>query len=98
MALTPSTFPYTGGDKKKKLNLFIYANKTKIKFTVTLLVNAPMALEYFYLKHSNLWKRDKPLKSNERKTIGETCKMKKATCAQFKVYERNLTFTVVISP
>lgn len=66
---------------------------------LNVLMKDPMALEYFYLKHSNLWKRDKKtLKSHERKTIRETCKMKKAICAQFEVYERNFTFTVVISP
>lgn len=26
---------------------------------LNLLVNAPMAVEHFYLKHSNLWTRDK---------------------------------------
>lgn len=42
--------------------------------------------------------RQKTLESNERKTARETCKMKKATCGQFRVYERNFTCTVVTSP
>lgn len=42
--------------------------------------------------------RQKTLKSNERKTVRETCKMKKATCGQFRVHERNFTCTVATSP
>lgn len=42
--------------------------------------------------------RQKTLVSNERKTVRETCKMKKATCGQFRVHERNFTCTAVTSP
>lgn len=56
-----------------------------------------MALEHFYLKHSNPWTRDKK-HSKAMKTARGTSKMKKATCGQFRVYERNFTCTVVTSP
>lgn len=88
-------FPYIGGDKKNKLNPFIYAKKTKIKCTNERSNGIRILL---FKAFQPLEKRQKTLKSNERKTIRETCKMKKAICAQFKVYERNFTFTVVISP
>lgn len=76
LAPPPLIFPYMRTDKK--INPFTYANKTKIKFTVTLLANAPMALEYLYLKHSNLWKRDKKhSKATKGKQYGRRARWRK---------------------
>lgn len=42
--------------------------------------------------------RQETLKSNERKTIRETCKMKKALCAQFEVYTRGTSLLYLFYP